>query len=288
MREVDSTEASPGDPETGRRFAPRAAVTTALRPQLHRLWEDAMQPFPLLAALTALYAAAAAVTGRRYVWFDELFTYRIALASSIAEMWRMIRSYDFNPPAGYLLSRISMAIFGANSWGLRLPSILEFFLASMALFHYVRRKVGPPYAAFAVLTLWSSPSFRYATEARPYALLLMSGCFLLVGWDRAATESAAPEERSGGGKRGAALTLVAFSSAGLFAAHIFGLFSLLPFVLAEIVRWVRRRRPDYPLWAALLLPSVLMASYLPMVGAYQRILFPPAFQASLLKLAGFF
>lgn len=279
MREVDSTEASPEAPKTG----PRIKLRTTLRPQL-RLWlGETMRPLPLLAALTVLYVASAVVTGRRYVWFDELFTRRIALAPSIPEMWRMIRSYDFNPPAGYLLSRISMALFGANRWGLRLPSVVEFYLASMALFEYVRRKVGAPYAAFAVLTLWSSPSFRYATEARPYALLLMSGCFLLVGWDRAVSE-----QGSGGVERRAALTLVAISSAGLFAAHIFGIFSLLPFVLAELVRWARRRRPDYPLWAGLLLPSILIASYWPMLHSYRRILFPPAFQASLLRLASFF
>ena len=79
----------------------------------------------------------------------------------------MIRSFDCNPPTSYLLSRFSMDILGQNSLGLRLPSMVEFYLGSAAVFFYVRRKVGPAFAALSVLIVWASGIFYYAVEARP-------------------------------------------------------------------------------------------------------------------------
>ena len=81
-----------------------------------------------------------------------------------------------------------MTIFGVNPLGLRLPSILEFFAGSLAIFFYMRRKVGDRYAAVAVLMLWASGTFFYAIEARPYALMFMCFSFLLLCWDGAATD----------------------------------------------------------------------------------------------------
>lgn len=235
------------------------------------------------AALTLVYVLAVAVTGRRYLWFDELLTYGIVRASTLPHLWRMICNFDGNPPASYLLSRLSMAILGPGKWGLRMPSIVEFYLGSGAIFWYVRRHAGSAFAAFAVLMLWASGAFYYAVEARPYALLFMSCSWLLVGWDGAIRQR--PE---GGHDRRLSLSLVALASAGLFAAHAFGVFSLLPFLGAEAMRWRRRRRPDFALWAALLLPSLLMLSYIPLFETYQRVLFPHPFEASLPKLGKYF
>ena len=125
---------------------------------------------------------------RRFVWFDEIFTLDIARASSLSQLWRMSLKFDSNPTPVYLLSRLSMAIFGVNPLGLRLPSILEFFAGSLAMFFYMRRKVGTRYAAVAVLTLWASGTFFYAIEARPYALMFMCFSFLLLSWDGAVTD----------------------------------------------------------------------------------------------------
>ncbi len=165
----------------------------------------------VLTALTALYVAGVLVANRRFVWFDELFTFDIARAQSLPQMWTLIRRFDFQLPTGYLLSRVSMRLFGASKFGLRFPSMLEFYVASMALFFYVRRKIGIGYAAAAVFILWMSEAFPYAIEARPYALLLMFFSILLLFWDIAATS----EERV------VALWGVAIANLGMFSAHVF-------------------------------------------------------------------
>ena len=233
----------------------------------------------LFAFLTSFYVIAVVIGARRFVWFDELFTFDIARAATLSRLWEMITRFDCNPPTSYLLSRVSMAVLGANAWGLRLPSIVEFYLGSMAVFIYVQRKAGAPFAALAIILLWTSDAFFYATEARPYALLFMFCGFLLLAWDTASNRME---------NRKLTLWAVALSTLGMFSAHAFAPFSLFPFLLAEAVRFARRRRPDYRLWACLLLPTLAMVFYIPLFQTYKLILFPKAFQASFRLLSAFY
>lgn len=232
----------------------------------------------VLTALTALYVAGVLVANRRFVWFDELFTLDIARAQSLPQMWTLIRRFDFQLPTGYMLSRVSMRLFGASKFGLRFPSMLEFYVASMALFFYVRRKIGIGYAAAAVFILWMSEAFPYAVEARPYALLLMFFSILLLFWDIAATSEV----------RVVVLWGVAIANLGMFSAHVFAPLSLFPFLVAEAVRFRSTRKLDFALWSALLLPTVAMAFYIPLLRGYSTIYFPAAFQASLGRVPHFF
>jgi hypothetical protein len=258
--------------------SPLSAPPTLQRPTSRTHSESKYELWIVLAALTLLYGLAVLVTNRRFVWFDELFTLDIAKASTVPKMWEMIRRVDFQLPGGFLLSRASMAIFGQNKLGLRFPSMVEFYIGSMALFFYVRRKVGIAYAAVAMLILWKGVTFHYAVEARPYALLLMFFSLLLLCWDIATYED----------KRTLALWGVAIANLGMLTSHIFGPVSLFPFLAAEAVRFYRIRKPDFALWAGLLLPLTAMVFYLPLVGGYTSLVFPPAFQASLIRIPHFY
>ena len=213
----------------------------------------------LLAALTALYILAVTIGNRRYVWFDELYTFDIARSGSLHELWYRVKAFDSNPPTVYVLSRISMSIFGSTPFGLRFPSMLEFYFGSLAILLYVRRKAGLAFAAVAVLMLWAAtPTLYYAVEARPYALIFLSFSCLLLAWDTAITAK----------PRRLALFGVATSTLALAITHVFAPFTLFAFLVAEGVRFRRRRKPDYPLWAALLLPMLSMLSYIPLIRAF--------------------
>ena len=232
----------------------------------------------VLGLLTILYVLGVLSANRRFVWYDELFTFDIARARSISQMWMLVHRFDFQPPTGTLLSRFSMKLFGESKFGLRFPSMLEFYIGSMALFFYVRRKVGISYAAAALLILWMGLTFYYAVEARPYALLMMWFSLLLLCWDIASTSE----------KRDVALWGVAIANLGMFCTHVFAPFSLLPFLAAEAVRFRRTRKPDFVLWAALLFPILAIAFYIPLFRGYATIYFPPLFEASLVRIPRFF
>src|SRR5450755_221556 len=139
----------------------------------------------ILASLTAIYVTALYFTAQRFVWFDELCTFDVARAPSLHTLSQWVLKFDNNPPTVYLLSRVSMWIFGPTPFGLRLPSMLEFYFGSVSMLVYLRRKVGNAVAAFGVVIWWSSSSFYYASEARVYALVFMSFACLLLAWDTA-------------------------------------------------------------------------------------------------------
>ncbi len=233
----------------------------------------------IVLGLTLLYAALVFVNSQRRLWFDELLTFDISKTPTLKRLLYLVKTWDLSPPTGHILAHYSMRFFGVNALGVRLPSIVEFYIASLMLLWYVSRKVGYAYGPAALLVLWCSPALYYATEARPYALLCMWFCCLLVSWDAAVTEHG----------RTLALCAVAISSLGLIESHVFGPISLFPFLAAEAFRWYERRKPDYPLWLALLLPLVALIGYAPLYRTYESIAFyPPAFQGSFKKMASFY
>ena len=231
-----------------------------------------------LVVLTMIYAVAIFFEGQRFVWFDELCTFYIARAPSLKTLWHWVLEYDNNPPTVYLLARFSMKVFGPGALGLRLPSILEFYVGSMGMLLYLRRKAGVPIAVFGVLILWGSASFRYATEARPYALVFMCFSVLLLSWDKAVRSQS----------RKLALAGIAVSSTGLLLAHVFAALCLLPFLVAEIIRYRRHREPDYPLYAAFALPLTATVLYIPLIRVYHGLILWPQFRASFRQVALFY
>ncbi len=233
----------------------------------------------VILGLTVLYCALIYLQMQRHLWFDELLTYHIARAPSFDRLFYLVKRWDLNPPLSHLLSHASLAVSSGSRNAVRWPSVVEFYLASLLLYGYTARKLGTAFAALPVLILWYSPMLRYATEARPYALLLLFFCGLLFLWTLAVSSA----------QRNWIFAGVALCSVGLLCSHVLAPLSLLPFAVAEFVRFLSRRKPDYPLWAALFLPLVLVASYAPFIESYRTITYYPfAFQAGLDKLASFY
>ena len=230
----------------------------------------------LLSGLTLLYIFVVTIGNRRYVWYDELFTFDIARSASLQQLWNRLK-FDNHTPTVYLLSRLSMSVFGPTPLGLRFPSMIEFYVGSMAILLYVKRKAGIAFAGVAVLMLWAAaPTLFYAVEARPYALIFASFACLLLSWDTAIRAH----------PRGLALFGIAISTLLMSAAHVFAPFTLFAFVVAEALRYWRRRKPDYALWAALLLPMLIMVIYIPLIRASEGIVF--GFQPSFNTMGKFF
>jgi hypothetical protein len=95
-------------------------------------------------------------------------------------------------------------------------------------------------------------------------LVFLSFACLLLSWDTAIRAQ----------PRRLAIFGVAASTLALAAAHVFAPFTLYAFIVAEAVRFHRRREPDYPLWAALLIPMLAVLVYLPLMRSCGGIVFP--------------
>ena len=105
----------------------------------------------------------------RHLDHDELFTFYIAQAPSLRQLFTLTHTIDLHPPLSYLFVRASFAIFGVSSWSCRLPFLLAFLAFSAILFAFLSRLLSPLYGLMAVLMIWSSPYAHLATEARSYS-----------------------------------------------------------------------------------------------------------------------
>jgi Dolichyl-phosphate-mannose-protein mannosyltransferase len=233
---------------------------------------------PAASALSLIYALFIAGGMQRGLWYDELFTLDIASASTSGRVLELIHKWDLNPPLSYFLSRWSMQIFGHGKLGVRLPSIIEFYAASVFLFAFASKRIGNIFASFAVLILWEGPLFYYAVEARPYALLLMLFSMLLFCWDRAISPNRPSWSLAG----------TFFATLGMLLSHVFAPLSLSAIFVAEAVRFGRTRKTDFSLWLALLLPCLAMFTYIPLFRIYRPVIFPYIDQASFVQIRLFF
>jgi len=221
-------------------------------------------------ALLAFYGVLIFFANHRHLWHDELYTFYIASAPSLSDL-RQNLLLDLNPPLLYLLSRVTMSIFGNTAFAVRLPSIVAFFAGSLCLYTLVRRRFqSSAYGALAVIVFWATPAFYFATEARPYGLILGFFALAMFAWYRRSPWST---------------LLLAFSISGMMLSHFFAIFFLTPFLAAETVRWFRTRQIDWPVLAALLIPCLLPFTLL---KVHAPEAFPAAFQAGFRKMASYY
>ena len=232
-------------------------------------------PAWLIAAIVILYVPAVLDASRhKPLWHDELYTYFLANAPDLRTMLAQSRSFDLNPPLIYATTRASLHLFGQSTLATRLPEILAFFVALLALFTFVRRRMGPLFAFFAVSLVMQSDIFQLATEARPYALMYASFLVALVAWQRG-TEAAQVR-----GPRRWFLLLLPLAVATMLLSHVFSLAPLAALIAAELFRSLRARRIDWPILLGLLLPLALTFLYAPLLSNHGAALYPAAFQPS--------
>lgn len=127
--------------------------------------------FAVLAAL-ALGLWSMAITARS-LWLDELHCLDHVQASTWADFFRAVQS-DNHPPLAFLLSRISVELFGNSEWGLRLPNLLIGLWTLLATERFARHLPADGSRRGTVwLVALSSFSIVIFSEARMYGLLLL-------------------------------------------------------------------------------------------------------------------
>ncbi len=200
---------------------------------------------------------------------DEMYAFQTYSVRSVGEMVQVQRRWpiSLDPLLYPLLSHAAMQIFGAGAFALRLPSLLGFLLMQVCLFFFVRKlageRAGTVAAAFPALTA----TLYYATEGRPYGLLL--GLYALALWCwQVATRDAEKNEQ-----RGWALLGLTLAIAATINAHYFGVLLLVPICAAEGFRSLQRRRMDWPVVAAICVGMAGFATTVPFLkaaGAFRK------------------
>ncbi len=230
--------------------------------RLHGLVEDLADQIQkrkawYLAGFSILYLAVTClVAAHRPLWNDELYTLYIARLPAMSDVWDALSTgAEQLPPFFYVLTRASVALFGAHELSLRLPEILGFWVMGLCLFRFVSERIPAPYACLAMLFPLVTGAYYYASEARPYGLVLGFSGLGLLSW-QAATD-----------RDGRRLWLVglAVSLAAAVSSHYHAIFVLVPLAFAEAVRSLTLRRLDLPVWAALGLGVAPLLGFLPLI-----------------------
>ena len=218
----------------------------------------------LILLFSAFYFADVLIrASEKRFWYDELFTVYICRLPSFASIWQgLLHGIDFNPPLIFVLTSLSQRFFGEGPIGTRLPEIIGFWVFSVCLFYFLRRRFGV-WPGFVAMILPSFTGvFYYAYEARPHALVLAFCGLALLSWQM---WSESPEKTS---------PLVAFSASFLLAlfSHCYALLLAIPFAASEAAHLVQFKIFRARLWAALLVPEVIACSlYVPLLRAFKYV-----------------
>jgi hypothetical protein len=194
-------------------------------------------------------------------WFDELFTYYLARLPSVSDIWSALRqSADQQPPPFFLVTRASGTLLSDAQVAFRLPEMLGYWLASVCVFHWVRRRSSALYGAVALSSLLITGAYEYAYEARPYALVLGFCALCLLSWQAAAD----------GRWRRLSLAGVALSIAAAISSSYYAVLIVPPLALAELVRTLYRKVVDWAMWISLAAGASVAFLYLPLVASNVR------------------
>lgn len=217
-------------------------------------------------SFVALYLALLVWFGSvKVMAFDEMLSFYTERVSSLAALLAVQRNHpvSLDPPLMHLAAHGALVL---GSWlGLspvlcvRLPALAGAALMAVCLFVFVQRLAGAETAMFAVLGTLVTEQFHFV-EARPYGALLGLAALALALWQNAVR----------GVCRGVSLVGLFLALGLATGSHYFGILLVLPFLAAECVRAVDRRRLDFGTLAALSGSLLFAVLWLPFLrGAHQ-------------------
>jgi hypothetical protein len=211
-------------------------------------------------ALVLLYLLLTFARATGPFGYDELFTFYIARMKTVSGGWAaVVAGADLQPPLSFAAVHASQKLFGASELATRLPSILGFLVASLCLFWFLRRRIGPIFALCGSALMPFTGAYIYSYWARPYSLVLAGAALALLCW-QAATDF-----------RWRPVSLIGIS-VGLGIALMSSCYAVLlaiPFGTGEITRSVVRRRIDWPLWLAFFMSALALTFYPPLFRSHE-------------------
>lgn len=225
-------------------------------------FEEFLELHPIFCGVTfsiLYFGWALLISHHKQLWFDELVTYSVDHVPTWRDAWHALQlGVDANPPFFHFANRLFLAVLGDSNEVQRASSIFGFWAMSLCVYTIVRSNHSAAAAWVAALVPACSGAAYYATEARPYGMVLGFVSFAIICWMKSVDASNTVY------RRGTHFWLVGLSVclAGAISSHYYAVFAVVPFIGAELTRGVKRAKFD---WAIL---GALMASYLPLAIFY--------------------
>jgi len=198
-------------------------------------------PF-LLLILTA--AASLWWSHNQLLWFDEIlvqWTDTVPTATQVAAI-QVHYPLSLDPVGYHEIEHAALKWFGSGAIGLRLSALIGFLVMQICLFIFARRIAGNIAGIIALAFPVFTGAFFYASNARPYGLILGFSAIAMVSWQAAIT----PHRNRMG-----SLFLLAISLVFAISVHYYGFLIVGALFAAEMTRTIVNRRADLPVWASL-------------------------------------
>jgi dolichyl-phosphate-mannose-protein mannosyltransferase len=191
---------------------------------------------------------------------DELLSLNTAEVSTAKKLIsvQMTSPVSLDPPLYHLLAHVALLLPINSDLAVRLPSGAGYLVLLLASYGIMKRLAGPRVALLYIALLEASPVLYYATDARPYGLLLGMSAASLYCW-----QSAIHRQRS----RRWALPCLLLTLSAAINCHYYGLLVISPIVGAECYRSCRKQTIDWPMSMAILVGTCSVVAWLPFLKA---------------------
>ncbi len=193
-----------------------------------------------IAWLVCLLALAGAIVVRP-LWYDEILGHFMSgLAWPDEVIAASTAGIDLQPPGWYGLAWIAEIATGSDR-GPRWLALLGFGVAVILVGRFAAQRFGSLGGVVAAAALILTKASAYAIDGRPYGLLLGLTASAFWVWHRGTQP---------GSSRVWAALLACLLAASL-CVHYFAVLAWIPIGVAELARWIRARRIDSSVLAAL-------------------------------------
>lgn len=190
---------------------------------------------------------------RRPFWYDEICTVTVSRLSNMPAVWNALdNAVDTNPPPYYAVTRLARRLTTDDHLGYRLPSIVGALAVILCTYLILCRSVDRLSALTGAVFVLVTPMAAYATEARPYALMVGCAAGGILAWQRV-------EDR-----RIYSVVLAAMLAAAS-CLHYYAIFMWPAFISGEAAVLIAGRRFRPHVWAALLAGATPLLVFAPLL-----------------------
>jgi Dolichyl-phosphate-mannose-protein mannosyltransferase len=213
-------------------------------------WVEARAGVLMGALLCLFFVALVGLAATVYLWYDELVTMRVAGLPHWHDVWNFYASgLDTIGLLYALVLHVVLKLPVDTEISSRLPAMVMFLGMLLCVFVFVRRRYAAVYAFAVVLLLMTFPFLENAVFAKSYAFELAGVAFAMICWQTG---------MAGRYRLWSALGVWCGLALAIYS-HTFAIFLFVPFAAAQGLGDARRKRVDWPMWAALVLyPAALL------------------------------
>lgn len=174
---------------------------------------------------------------KKLLWTDELLTVIISQQPTFKSLWRLLVSgEEGSAPFNFYLTKFLCILFGPGHITYRLSAIIGYWIASICIFLFVKKRLPTAYAVLAIVFLLTTLAFYYGYEARPYGIFLGMSAASLFFWQLASEK-----------KKLLPLFGLSVSLALAILNHLYAVLIFIPLIIAESFHSWRIKKLNWPI-----------------------------------------